>query len=80
MHGNHHQMQDHHFDVGHSISEASLAQPAIISQSGLNPLSVRLDESVVRNPIGGAVALPSQFVKLFIARQQDLQLSKNIEQ
>lgn len=58
--------------MGNSNSEASLSfEPAIICQSNLG------------NPLKGGDPMenmiPKEFVKLFIARQKDLQLSKNID-
>lgn len=59
-----------------SMSEVSLLQPAIISQSGVgHKTSVAGKGSQLLAETG----LPKIFAKLFISRQQDLQLSKNIE-
>ena len=61
--------------MSEDVSICMLA-PAIISQSNINKLSVK-EEETSQEPFERV--LPQQYVKLFIARQKDLQLSKNIE-
>ena len=61
--------------MSEDVSICMLA-PAIISQSNINKLSVKEEET---SQVPFERVLPQQYVKLFIARQKDLQLSKNIE-
>ena len=61
--------------MSEDVSICMLA-PAIISQSNINKLSLK-EEETSQEPFERV--LPQQYVKLFIARQKDLQLSKNIE-
>ena len=61
--------------MSEDVSICMLA-PAIISQSNINKLSLKEEETSQET---FERVLPQQYVKLFIARQKDLQLSKNIE-
>ena len=62
-----------------TMSDASICvEPAIISQSGLNKSSLQAQEAH-ESQFPKEKTLEPEFLKLFIARQKDLQLSRNIE-
>ena len=73
-------------DGPHTFSEVSLSHPAIISQSSAIVRHVpqsqhlqHLDGSESQQTLAEEQGLPPVFIKLFMARQKDLQLSRNIE-
>ena len=70
-------------DAAHTFSEVSLSHPAIISQSSAVVTAAQHQQQAeaaeTQQLLPEQEGLPAIFVKLFMARQKDLQLSRNIE-